>query len=347
MIFLLLVLVVSYRKLREPNASPRWFLSYVGSLFAFTLSHYFAVFYVLLLSLTAVFEAHARKRQILLANCLALTALACWLGIKFLIPNMSAGGDYLRIFSFRELWNLFFNWFLLANTWDANRYHSYILPIQIFFFGLFIHGAVLLLRLNRSEPARQPSDILMYLFLLPVVLLSLGVIGYGTYVERSLLVALPFFCIVIAKGLSGITVPAVRYACFVVAILVSIGTTRLYFDRADEWTIAKPKPDWRSVAEYLDRELSCSSEKPGILELDGVGMIALEYYRPKFAFVNDDDAKENAKDPRKEQENGVGNVGLFTHARQLYDKVIPPMSLTRRGLCQGISIFIVERRRTG
>jgi len=79
------------------------------------------------------------------------------------------------------------------------------------------------------------------------------------------LVALPFFYIVIAKGVSGLTATAARYACVAVVIIVSIGTTVTYFDRADEWTVAKPKPDWRSVAEYFDRELSCSSEKAGIL----------------------------------------------------------------------------------
>jgi len=70
--------------------------------------------------------------------------------------------------------------------------------------------------------------------------------------------------------------------------------------------------------------------------LDGAGTFALEYYRPEFTHISGEDAKEEAKN---EQTNVGGGVGLLNYARQVYDKVIPPVSSQGTG-CFKIYLFV-------
>ena len=147
-----------------------------------------------------------------------------------------------------------------------------------------------------------------------------------------MIVVLPFFFIVVAKGVAGFGAKSTRYTCIVVVILINISTIITYFSRADERTVTKMKPDWRSVARYLDSELECSSEQFGIFATDGAGTFALEYYHPRFKHVTVEDVQSGHKQPEK-------GTGILKHVREIYDKIIPPIPIKEDQDCFKIYTF--------
>jgi mannosyltransferase len=316
--FLLLLSIISYVHLRDSHARPIWIIVYFCAAFSYTLSHFYSSFYIILISLMCWLERHTQRRHILTLNLLIVSWLAVWLAIKFILPDMPLGLNYLRVFSFVDLWKLFFNWFLFGNAWNVNQYHLPILVIQVFFFAILFHGLVLLLK--DTDKTKCSRDIVAYLFILPLILLGFGFIGYGTYIERSLFVALPFFFIVVAKGVTGFDGKVAKRTCIIIVILVNITTVVTYFSRDSERTVTQPKPDWRSVARYLDSELIGSSERASIFATDGAGTIALEYYEPRFKHVYSWGSSESG---HKQLEKSVGILKL---AREIYDRIIPPVN---------------------
>ena len=172
---------------------------------------------------------------------------------------------------------------------------------QIFFLVSFVYGIALLLLQKKTHESESARDLVGYLFVLPVFLLAVSTFGFKGYIERSVLVALPFFYIVIARGIIGVLdapiaprsgllgsfgrtfIKTLGGVCIVVVILLNMFTLKEYFRRNEEWTVYKPNPDWRSTARYLENEISRSSERPVIFAV--IPPLELTYYNPRFKYV--------------------------------------------------------------
>jgi hypothetical protein len=71
------------------------------------------------------------------------------------------------------------------------------------------------------------------------------------YIERYLIIGLPFFAIVLARGATEFSN---RYMTGIgIAAVVTLGTISyaMFLSKNDAWTVYKPKPDMRGAAKYL------------------------------------------------------------------------------------------------
>jgi 4-amino-4-deoxy-L-arabinose transferase-like glycosyltransferase len=293
----LLLSLFAYLKLKEPAPHRVWFLVYFGSLFSCALTHYYLAVYVILVSMVCLLERHRRKWYILSINFLILVCLAAWIITIFIRTGAPIGGGYLGAFTFRALWRLFFTWFLFGDAWGEQWRHWQMFSAQLFFLTIFVYGLAMALLLKKTKG--NARTLAIYLFAIPVFLLVATYFGFRGYIERSVLVALPFFHIVIAKGIICIAdasesirpgsyarafVKSLAGACIVVVILLSVFTLKEYFRRDEEWTVYKPNPDWRSAARYLESGINASSDgSSGQLAIfAAVPPLELTYYNSRF-----------------------------------------------------------------
>jgi hypothetical protein len=203
--------------------------------------------------------------------------------MKFGIVHTGAG--YLRPFTFFELWMLLFNWFSFGNSiWNINPYGEQLTKIlqnptmicsQIFFLIIFIRGLVLHFKKSNDS---YGIEVVFYLFSVSLIMLGLPLIGFKhSYIERFLFIALPFFYIILAKGAAGFKNKVTRTICTGIIILFSIVALIGFFRKADEWTVYKHNPDWRSAADYFCGEIK-NTEKPLLIFAVTPSTAQLTYY---------------------------------------------------------------------
>jgi hypothetical protein len=110
--------------------------------------------------------------------------------------------------------------------------------------------------------------------------MGLYVIGFrNVYIERSVLVALPFFYLILAQGIAVVARP-LTFAAILLTIIFNLLTLSAFFSRGDEWTVYKPKGDWREATRYLADETRDVKERIDIFTTDQV--LELTYYDPQI-----------------------------------------------------------------
>ncbi len=297
----LLLSLLAYLKLKEPEPNRIWFPLYSVSLFSCALTHYYLAVYVLLIAMICLLERHRRKRFILAINFFILVCMAAWIITVISRTGAPIGGGYLGSFTLRALWRLFFTWFLFGDAWGAQWRQWQMFYAQLFFLAIFVYGiALALLMKNAKENSR---NLALYLFAIPVFLLVASYFGFRGYIERSVLVAIPFFYIIIARGLIGVVDASesmrpgsfgrafgksLAGVCILVVIFLSAFTLKEFFSRDEEWTVYKPNPDWRSAARYLESGLNDTSNgssngSSGRLTIFAVvPPLELSYYNSRF-----------------------------------------------------------------
>lgn len=297
LLFFLLLSLVAYLKLKEPGPRRIWFFVYFGALFACSLTHFYLSIYVVLISMICILERHQQKKFILGMNFVILACVAAWIITRVVLTGVLPAGGYLVAFTFGKLWQLFFTWFSFGNSWGKG-FDWKMLCAQLFFLVIFVYGLTLILFQKKPEETERARNMVWYLFALPVFLLVVSSFGFRGYIERSVFVALPFFYIVIAKGVIGIAyarvperfgsfgrtfVKALGGGCILIVIALNIVTLKEYFSRDEEWTVYKPNPDWRSAAPYLESGINSSSEQLPIFVV--IEPLELSYYNSRFINV--------------------------------------------------------------
>ena len=264
--FFLLLAIFSYYKLRESKSNLIWYFVYFGSLFSAVFSHFYVSMYLAIISMMCLFKINKVKRSVLILNIVILVCLSAFLGLKSMFGIIITGQGHLRSFTFFELWMLFFNWFLFGNSlWNINPYRNDLNVIlqnplmfftQLIFLAFFINGVIQIFKESKERKDLETLDLILYVFSLPLFLLALNFIGFkNTYIERSVFVALPFFYILLAKGITCFKYKPISIASTIFTIILSIVTLTSYFKKSDEWTVYKQNPDWRATANYLGKEL--------------------------------------------------------------------------------------------
>jgi 4-amino-4-deoxy-L-arabinose transferase-like glycosyltransferase len=258
-ICLLLSTILAWFQFRRTAFHWAWYFVYTSLLFAAVLSHYFvAVFLLPLTILSLSLEKSVRIRVIAVNVVVALCVLLAF-GAKSAMGNLITGMGFLRPFTMFEWWMLFFNWFLHGNClWTINPYRatpSYLigepalLILQLMFFGLFLMG---LWFGHRKENWPQTLELGLYVSGLPLIIFLLTLLGYRKmYIERYLLMLLPFFIIILARGATRFSNLWVR-TLFISAVLgISVASYAMLINKDTIWTVYKHNPDWRSTAAYL------------------------------------------------------------------------------------------------
>lgn len=298
LLFSALLSLVAYLKLKDPDSRRLWLLIYFLALFSGALTHYYLSVYVGILSIICILERHQRKKLILAMNVLILVCLAAWVIIVLTHTGRPVATQYLRAFTFRDLWRLFFTWFLFGNAWGKEWRQWQMFSAQLFFLAIFIGGLAALLFRRKTREAWSARTLVCFLFAIPAFLLVATFWGYKGYIERSVFAALPYFYIVIAYGVISVmeipvaerfgsfgraSIKALGGVCIAVVIALNIFTIKEYFRRDEEWTVYKPNPDWRSTARYLEERLNNPAESLAIFVT--IPPPELTYYNTRFRTV--------------------------------------------------------------
>ena len=115
------------------------------------------------------------------------------------------------------------------------------------------------------------------------------------YIERSMLILLPPYVILLAAGVLGESRLPLRHVLLAALLLLNGGALyNLWIAKADSWTVYKPKNDWRSAAQYLAGEMTAT--RPLVL-VASVPVTPLSYYDHRIIAMADagDALPENAR----------------------------------------------------
>ena len=249
MLFLTLATVHAWQRIVAGATRRTWPYGVLILLMA-TLHYYLALYILLFTSLDLL-----GRRRVLAWNVIALSVLALWVLAKSYFADIKTGQPYLEAFGPRQAYELLFQWFWTGNcvAVGATQWH----PRWLIWVALQIGGIAIVARglwVMRLTPAKALL-VLACILVIPAFLFAVSLLGLGqTYIERSVLPALPFFLILAAAGLASLG----RRLCWVAGAAVvaasAINLAALFvFD--EEWTVYKPRPDWRAAANYLGDEI--------------------------------------------------------------------------------------------
>jgi mannosyltransferase len=223
-----------------------------------------------------------------IAGSTAAVALAyapiVWLTLRN-ADGMARG--YLRPFTMAETYKLFLIYLSHGNTL---RTFSPYAPLQRLleqhwsfflidgFFALLLGTGLALAvrhRFSRRKETGHPSapdaagiDLLLFYFLVPPIALFAASFLYPRiYIERSMIILLPPFCILLSHGVMSLARPRWRTVAVTALLFANIiALTNLWVIKRDAWTVLKPNPDWRAFAgdlrEDTDRTVVFASCPP-------------------------------------------------------------------------------------
>jgi len=241
-------------------------------------------------------EGRPRLRWALVCTgAVALGYLPLFLKMLSQMGNITR--EYLRAFTPGDVYTLLLVYLSHGNTlrtispyrpWSQLLEQPWTYFLIDGFFALLVGSGlfVLLQRLRlhsgrsslESRRTREISELLLLWFLLPLLsLLTASLIYPAIYVERSMIILLPPFFILMAVAVMSMKR---RWARGVLAAsllsLSLLSLFNLWVVKADEWTVYKPNPDWRSAAEYLVADTTKS--KDPFFVVQSIPTEALSYY---------------------------------------------------------------------
>lgn len=275
-LFFLLATVLAWLRLREVPSHKGWYPVYLIMLLAAVLTHYYAAVFLLPLTLLSVAAERPLRRRLTVAHAVVVSCLAFALATRYLVGHFMTGLGFLRPFTLFEWWMLFFNWFVHGNSlWTVNPYHAskqyllsepLLLVCQLFFVIIFMRG-LMPDRVRKSWT--QTWELLLFVSALPGCMLVLSEAGYRhLYIERYLLLVLPFFLIVVARGATSLSNVRAVMACSIALVVIEAASYGAFLYKSDTWTVYKQNPDWRSASRYLN-EQSDLPEKAVIVAYTG------------------------------------------------------------------------------
>lgn len=206
----------------------------------------------------------------------AAVLLAIWLPLflwKTIAQGASLARPYLRSFDAGELYQLLLVWLPHGNTLHSISFHSPFRqpvgqPWSYFLVDALCATGVLLGLAAAVKGSRAPRDpgkeeqrpwpnrlLLLWLFppLLVAALASLVIRRF--YIERNFLLLLPAYAILLALGVARLRGTRVRAVASAGLLALALGGSFvLLVPRHDQWTVYKPKPDWRAAAAWLETE---------------------------------------------------------------------------------------------
>jgi hypothetical protein len=186
---------------------------------------------------------------------------------------------YLRPFTMAETYKLLLIYLSHGNTLRTfppyaprerilEQHWGYFL-IDGFFALLLGTGLVLAVR----HRLRQLDLLLFYFLVPPIALLGASFFYPQVYIERSMIILLPPFCILLAHGVMSLRRPRWRTVAATALLLANIiALANLWVVKRDAWTVYKPNPDWRAFARDLRKETS------GTVVLTSCPTLAAQYY---------------------------------------------------------------------
>lgn len=188
---------------------------------------------------------------------IGILLLASFVFAKMQLGEFETSQGYLRALTVEELFRFLFEWGWSGRTMPSSEY-GIVRGLGVGFVWLGVGLTMLGLVHVFGNLMRKPRALLvpMGMLLLPCFMFALVILGYeNTYIERSLIPALPFIFLLAAAGLHVLPSKARLVAGGLGMVLAALALVTLYGTFATEFTLYKPHPDWRSAARYLGQEL--------------------------------------------------------------------------------------------
>jgi Dolichyl-phosphate-mannose-protein mannosyltransferase len=276
-LFLVLSLALVAKRADEHDRSVRvHFLLCVLAI----LTHFYAAVFVAFSGLAAILSRQRGWRHpIFFSSMAALLVGVAFLGLRHVDTGVQAGGGHLRALTLLEAWKLFFSWFPTGYAiWSSSEWGKPApLALQLMIAAAFVVGLVSLLRRRRADA----TVVALYLFGPVAVLMLAATMGHRrTYIERSLLPLLPFFLMVLAVGITRIPPLHRQWLLLPVVGSCAVSVFVAFCLKPDEWTVYKPRPDWRAATHYLATEARRS--QTGLVVFAGTPVTAIVYYDGSF-----------------------------------------------------------------
>ena len=194
--------------------------------------------------------------RILLWHGVLLLLLAGFVFGKQSLGQFETSQDYLRTLTAEELVRFLLRWCWAGNCLAPIGGAAYTTAALVFesLGGLLLVAG--LVAVWRSTERVRAAMVVLGVLLLPVFLLLLGWLGYGrTYMERSVIPALPFVLLLAGAGLARLKHLLQRGIGGLAVLLAAASLASLYTHHETEWLVYKPNVDWRSASAWLGHEI--------------------------------------------------------------------------------------------
>ncbi len=263
MLLLLLTLLTVYGLERAwtHNGRKDWLLFVVSAILGLWTNHF--SLWVVLAAFMWLWLQAARDHRLRSLKRVAGSTVAVALAYSPLVwlTLRNADGmarEYLRPFTMAETYKLFLIYLSHGNTLRTFspyaplhrtlEQHWGFFLIDGFFALLLGTGLVLAVR----HRLRQLDLLLFYFLVPPIALFAASFIYPRIYIERSMIILLPPFCILLSYGVVSLTRPRWRTVAVTALLFVNIiSLANLWVIKRDAWTVYKPNPDWRAFASEL------------------------------------------------------------------------------------------------
>ncbi|MFK7741201.1 MAG: glycosyltransferase family 39 protein [Planctomycetota bacterium] len=293
MVFCTLLGFGTFLRLMQPNRTSKrrrlLFWGHVANVAVMLMLHYYLAVVVLVqLLLAPVLTRGFRRRstRIVLVHGIGLALLAAFVLIKRALGQFETSQTYLGELTPAKLGTFLCNWTWTGNTmqtaeasWIVTLGRSY----ELLGVGAMALGLVAIARYTRTRAAGWlvPVAILM----LPAFLFACAAIGLqSTYLERTLIPALPFVLLLAAAGICLLPKPLRLVAGAGNVLLAAGAMLALYDGYSERWTLYKPHPDWRSAAQWLGNELEAEAAgRPVYTSMPNPR--SLSYYEPRIQYA--------------------------------------------------------------
>jgi hypothetical protein len=250
----------TFDRLLDASRSPSralW-LAHLANVVVMLLLHYYLAVFVVALALLAPVVARGFPRPvraIVLWHGVGILLLAGFVAAKQALGHFETSQDYLRPLGAGEL-----AWFLADWCWTGNTVRPVGGPFAELVANVHVALGVLLIASGTIAALAAPRSrgwlVLVGVFALPAFLVVCSMLGYDrTYLERSMLPALPFVLLLAGRGLVlfGGRVQAALVAATLLFAVTALGS--LYVHRDTHWTVYKPNGDWRGATAWLGAEI--------------------------------------------------------------------------------------------
>lgn len=305
MLLLLLTLLSVYglQRALTNNSRRDWLLFIIAAILALWTNHFslWVIFSSFLwLWLHVVKKQGPRPLKWTVISTVIVAAAYLPMLLSTLLQAEGMARDYLRPFSFSEIYKLFLIYLSHGNTLRTISPYAPIHTLTTqpwgFFLidglyailicsGLFAVGRSAFVR-HRQRQALGPaipgyrSLLLAYFLIPPTLLLAASLIYPKIYIERCMIILLPPFMMLLAYAL--MTCPWPKWRRILIGCLLILNCFSLYnlnITKADTWTVYKPNPDWRGFANDFRSDMN------GTIIFASCWPLAIHYYLKDVAFL--------------------------------------------------------------
>lgn len=307
MLFTLLS-VYALQRAWEKNNSKRWSV-FVSLCILSLYTNIFALWIITSLFLWIWYKIISGSYEHYFKNALRSTFFVGFFYLPQLISTLfqigSLGRGYLRPFNPGELYKMFLIYLSHGNTIrTVSPYSDFALLfkqswfyfiLELFFALIVLYGLSVIYKTSKTyridmddnKKSHKSINLLLFYFLIPPILLMTASLFYKQiYIERSMIIMLPPFLMILSHG--ALSLPWKKISVAMVMSLLLINTFALYnlwIVKSDEWTVYKQNPDWKSVTEYFHSEIG-KVEGPFVIAQTSPSDV-MQYYHKRYKTKGD------------------------------------------------------------